>query len=648
MKNSTNTNPQPITTELPQGLRLLRCVKCWAGQQYTDTGDKLNKTPKGRSGQTIGPNRPQDLGTYDEIAEMCRQRNFNGMAIHTGLKIRNDVEMVIQALDLDGVRDPLTGTITDQAADIVRDFNSYTEISATGTGLHIVYLSAPDSSMKQIAKEERDPLGTGTRLEMFTAGHFCGITGNIYAGYDTLGLRDHESKTLYLQYFDYAEIDQDIAETEKKRISSADGNRTQIDRLKRNIEDYLQRNGLPLHKPFRCVNPAHDDKHPSMSYYRKGKLCHCFSCGANYDIFGMAGALENLPTFPEQLKYIAEYYGEPVEPYRPDQDPAPVKEVEPPMNIYEYLTGGQYAADLEQFQKGAEVKTGFPALDQMIGGGLYAGLYVLGAVPTLGKTTYALQLADQIAEQHKHVLFFSMEQSRLELVTKSISRTARELYPGDQRGLKTSLQIRKGYTSDEMEQAKQIYINAIASYISIAEGNFTTTADTIRATVDKFIEENNDTPVVIIDYLQILQPLKGSRATDPRTLTDQNITALKRLSRDLSVPVVAISSFNRMNYRQTVDYESFKETSGIEYTADVLLGMEYKVISTLEGKNPNTDREIVNHAKEMPEREITMKCLKNRYGQSHFEIPMKYYPRFDYFIECQDNRRRLFDGVPMK
>lgn len=306
-----------------------------------------------------------------------------------------------------------------------------------------------------------------------------------------------------------------------------------------------------------------------------------------------------------------------------------------PGNVLEYLTHGKYKEDTEKFQQGAEVRTGFPTLDQKIGGGLYAGLYVLGAVPTLGKTTFMLQLADQIAEQHKHVLFFSMEQSRLELVTKSISRTGRRMNPGKQDNLKTSLQIRKGYTSAETEQAMQRYIETTAPYMNIIEGNFTTTADTIRATVEKYIDRNNVRPVVIIDYLQILQPVKGSRATDPRTLTDQNITALKRLSRDLETPVIAISSFNRTNYKQTVDYESFKETSGIEYTADVLLGMEYEIISTLDGKNANEDRDKVNQAKAAPEREIKLKCLKNRYGTANFEISMRYYPRFDYFQEVQ-------------
>ena len=64
--------------------------------------------------------------------------------------------------------------------------------------------------------------------------------------------------------------------------------------------------------------------------------------------------------------------------------------------------------------------TGIESLDRIIDNGLYPGLYTIGAVSSLGKTSFALQIADQIAEAGEDVLFFSLEQSRLELVSKSL------------------------------------------------------------------------------------------------------------------------------------------------------------------------------------------------------------------------------------
>ena len=642
--NSTNKKPKPITpnTALPAGLEILRGVRCWLGlrYQYIDTGEeiKLKKTPQSRSGKTTGPNHPEDLGTYDEIAAMYQRRKSTGLAIHTGLKVKEDSNYVLHAQDLDHVRNPETGEITPQAAEIVEELNSYTEISASGTGLHIIYLARPDANMENISAA-KNVLGTGTQLEIYTKDHICGITGNVYGGYNTIGLRDQESKAVYLRYFEYAAIDQAQAEKEQRRSAgTTPASREQIERLKGNIEDYLQRNGLPTKKRFRCLNPAHEDRHPSMSYYAKGKCCHCFaaSCGVNYDIFDLAGVLENLPTFPEQLQHIASLYGEELEPYRPDPEPKqdPAKDLPKIISVYEYLTGGQYAADLEQFQRGAEVKTGFPVLDQKIGGGLYAGLYVIGAASSAGKTTIALQIADQIAEQHKPVLFFSMEQSRLELVSKSISRLARDMFPGDQRNLKTSLQIRRGYTSEETQQAQQIYADAIARYIHIIEGDFKTTADTIRATAERFINDTKQQPVIVIDYLQVVRPGEDDRRKDKRLQTGSAIFSIKTLSRDLKVPVILISSVNRDSYTRPLSMDSFKEAGEIEFTADVLIGLELERVRTFEKKdNEEMRRAALEEEEYKPMRKVLLTLLKNRYGSKRGDISYSYITAYDHFIE---------------
>ena len=659
MMNSTNEKPKPITTTtaLPAGLEILRGVRCWLGlrYQYIDTGEeiKLKKTPQSRSGKTTGPNHPEDLGTYDEIAAMCQRRKSTGLAIHTGLKVKEDSNYVLQAKDLDHVRNPETGEITPQAAEIVAEMNSYTEISESGTGLHIIYLARPDANMKSV-KAVKDVLGTGTQLEIYTKDHLCGITGNVYGGYNTIGLRDQESKAVYLRYFEYAAIDQAQAEKEQRRSAgTTPASREQIERLKGNIEDYLQRNGLPTKKRFRCLNPAHEDRHPSMSYYAVGKCCHCFAadCGVNYDIFDLAGVLENLPTFPEQLQYIASLYGEEVEPYRPDPEPKqdPAKDLPKIISVYEYLTGGQYAADLERFQQGAEVKTGFPVLDQKIGGGLSVGLYVIGAASSAGKTTIALQIADQIAEQHKPVLFFSMEQSRLELVSKSISRMARELFPGDQRNLKTSLQIRRGYTSKETQHAQQIYADAIAINMHIIEGDYKTSVDTIRATAERFINDTKQQPVIVIDYLQAVRPGEDDRRKDKRLQTGSAIFSIKTLSRDLNVPVILISSVNRDSYTRPLSMDSFKEAGEIEFTADVLIGLELERVRTFEKKdNEEMRRAALEEEEYKPMRKVLLTLLKNRYGSKRGDISYSYITAYDHFIEDQDKRRKMFDGVPMK
>ena len=304
-----------------------------------------------------------------------------------------------------------------------------------------------------------------------------------------------------------------------------------------------------------------------------------------------------------------------------------------PGNIEDYFNSGAYEKDLKQFTNGANIRTGFSALDTNLGGGLFSGLYVIGATPGLGKTTFCLQIADNIAQTTRPVMFFSLEQSRLELVTKSISRTARKMYPNNQAGLKNSLQIRKGYTSEPTAEAMQKYRETVAPYMQIIQGNFETNIDTIRATIKRYIDRNKLRPVVIIDYLQIVRPGKGSKARDTRAAVDEVLTELKRISRDFEIPVICISTLNRTNYSKTIGLESFKESGGVEYTADVAIGMQYAIIPSLDGKSENADREALNAEKNKAEREIDLICLKNRYGKGFFQIKYNYYPMYDYFTE---------------
>lgn len=72
------------------------------------------------------------------------------------------------------------------------------------------------------------------------------------------------------------------------------------------LELYLQKKEINTNTAFRCVSPEHEDKNPSMSFYKKAKKCTCFACGEKYDIFRLVGMEYNLKTFKEQLKKVQE------------------------------------------------------------------------------------------------------------------------------------------------------------------------------------------------------------------------------------------------------------------------------------------------------------------------------------------------------
>lgn len=279
------------------------------------------------------------------------------------------------------------------------------------------------------------------------------------------------------------------------------------------------------------------------------------------------------------------------------------------------------------------IPTGFSKLDAVLDGGLYEGLYIVGAISSLGKTTLITQMGDQIAQAGHDVLIFSLEMARAEIMAKSISRhTLQQVLSsgGDIRNAKTTRGITTGKWYENYSKTERDLINgAIVSYsqyaehIYISEGIGDIGAEQIRETVKQHTLFTGNTPVVIIDYLQILAPY-SERATDKQN-TDKAVMELKRISRDFKTPVIGISSFNRANYKEAVTMEAFKESGAIEYSSDVLIGLQLKGA----GKKDFD----ANEAKKKSPREIELVILKNRNGSTGDRIELQYYPLFNYFKE---------------
>lgn len=288
------------------------------------------------------------------------------------------------------------------------------------------------------------------------------------------------------------------------------------------------------------------------------------------------------------------------------------------------------AADMAKFQN--DKKTGFSNLD-IKAGGLYAGLYVLAAISSLGKTSLALQLADNLAESGEEVIYFSLEQSKLEMVTKSIARRTAQK---DIAQAVTSLSIRKGYKGQQVQEAAAAYKAAVADRMNIVEGNFNCDLPFICNYIRQYIKRTGKRPVVFIDYLQILQPADDLKRQGTKEIVDNTVTELKRLSREQELTIFVISSVNRANYLQPIDFEALKESGGIEYTCDVVWGLQLQCLNeelfTKEGKIKEK-RNRIKEEKAAEPRKIELVCLKNRYGIANYSCAFKFFPANDLFVE---------------
>lgn len=221
-------------------------------------------------------------------------------------------------------------------------------------------------------------------------------------------------------------------------------------------------------------------------------------------------------------------------------------------------------------------------------------------------------------------------------------------YHNDLNSAITSFNIRQGVKSEQLGKALKTYADN-SKRVNIVEGNFNTTVDSMRSYINRYIQQNNVKPTVVVDYLQIM-PSNDPRMSDKQR-TDYNVTELKRMSRDFNIPVMVISSLNRSNYLSPIDFESFKESGAIEYSADVIWGLQLEAIRddlfNKEGKLKEK-RELISQAKSEPIRQIELSCLKNRNGTPVFSCSFSYYAKYDYYEPNKINNYLLINDSKVK
>lgn len=315
---------------------------------------------------------------------------------------------------------------------------------------------------------------------------------------------------------------------------------------------------------------------------------------------------------------------------------------------YQKITAYSAISDFQNYiqsRRGKKyISTGFEQLDDKLGNSLFEGLYAIGAISSLGKTTFILQIADHLAKQGQDVLYCSLEMSKYELMGKSISRETSlhcAEHDIDTRNAKTIRGILDGRRYDNYrEEDKKVIQSATDNYkayssnLYIHEGIGDIGVEKIKSFIEEHIKFTGNTPILIIDYLQIIAP-DNPKATDKQN-TDKAVLELKRISRDFKTPVIVVSSLNRASYKESITMDAFKESGAIEYSSDVLIGLQLKGAG-----NKNFD---VDAAKKAYPREIELKILKNRNGETGSTIEYQYYPMFNVFSECNKKYSAVFNS----
>ncbi|NQY35592.1 MAG: replicative DNA helicase [Alteromonadaceae bacterium] len=210
------------------------------------------------------------------------------------------------------------------------------------------------------------------------------------------------------------------------------------------------------------------------------------------------------------------------------------------------------------------VSTGFTDLDKMTAGLQPSDLIIVAARPSMGKTTFAMNLAENAAmTQDKPALIFSLEMPSDQLMMRMLASLGRI----DQ------TKIRTGQLDDEdwarLSSTMGLLIEKGKMYIDDAAG---LTPTDIRSRARRIARDHGGISMIMIDYLQLM---RVPALSDNRTLEISEISrSLKALAKELKVPVVALSQLNR-GLEQRSDKRpinsDLRESGAIEQDADLIM-----------------------------------------------------------------------------
>lgn len=289
------------------------------------------------------------------------------------------------------------------------------------------------------------------------------------------------------------------------------------------------------------------------------------------------------------------------------------------------------------------LQTGMPAFDRLLGGGIVRqSLVILTAAPGTGKTALASQVFEEMAKQGADVIFLNLEMSREQLLARSVSRIC---HRQGHKGI-SAADVLKGYSWDDtrrgfIQAAADEYRRTIAERMQYNPEGTGTTLDSImnvlNAAGEAAKQAGKPAPVAILDYLHLITTDKREEQAE---ILKKAVAALKGYAIQYDTFVFAISANNRAaNTSGIVSLDSGRDTSAIEYSADIQLSLNYAALADRRKKD-NGEYYKASNPDDMAElqrgdangnREMLVQVLKNRMNAPGGKLYMSFNPAASVF-----------------
>ncbi len=209
------------------------------------------------------------------------------------------------------------------------------------------------------------------------------------------------------------------------------------------------------------------------------------------------------------------------------------------------------------------VETGFADLDALTGGMHGTELIVLAARPSMGKTAFAMNIAENaVLLSRAPTLFISLEMGGIELADRMLCSVARV----------NSNRLRNGTISNDDRKRLVEQASIISKSPLFVDDSPTRTVTEIAAAARRIRRREGHLGLIIIDYLQLIEP---DNSRDPRQEQVAKITRrLKGLAREMNVPVLVLAQLNRQTEAGNSNIPKLshlRESGAIEQDADVVM-----------------------------------------------------------------------------
>jgi replicative DNA helicase len=251
------------------------------------------------------------------------------------------------------------------------------------------------------------------------------------------------------------------------------------------------------------------------------------------------------------------------------------------------------------------VPTGFYDLDRMTSGLQPGDLVVLAARPSMGKTAFAINIAEHVAlNEGLPVAVFSMEMGASQLAVRVVGSIGRI----DQGHLRTGK-----LSDDEWPRLTEAIekLRTVSLHIDETPG---LTPSELRANARRLARQCGKLGLIVVDYLQLMSGSGGSGGDNRATELGEISRGLKMLAKELQCPVIALSQLNRSVEQRTDKrpmMSDLRESGAIEQDADIIMFIYRDDYYNKDSKDPGVAEIIIGKQRNGPTGTTRLTFLKN-------------------------------------